>query len=203
LHSLNGTHVVLVRSLSKVSKAQSLVKSDKPPYSIVGDIPSFEYLLEWYSKNLPGTTETETGTGGDNTGNKLEGRIIHGDFKCDNMIFHPTEPRVIGILDWELSTLGHPYSDLANLLQPFYVPPPPQTDDGESMAYLRGLRDISPRNLPIPDDQTLLKLWCQELKEVDYETEIRKGKNWEGCISFAFFRVSFSLSLSLYPLSNN
>lgn len=44
---------------------------------------------------------------------------------------------MIGILDWELSTLGHPYSDLANLLQPFYVP---VQKDGASMAYLRGLR---------------------------------------------------------------
>ncbi|GAA5897481.1 phosphotransferase family protein [Sporobolomyces salmoneus] len=192
LHSLNPQEIGLgdfgstaafyprqIRSLSKVSQAQSLVKSEKTRKQ-VGDIPGFEFLLEWYSRNLPGT-------GSQKGESKLEGRIIHGDFKVDNMIFHPTEPRVIGILDWELSTLGHPYSDLANLLQPFYVP---QQPDGASMAYLRGLRDISPADLPIPDDRTLLKLWCSELGEVDYEKEIARGKNWQGCISFAFFRLS-------------
>ncbi|GAA5999167.1 hypothetical protein JCM5350_001533 [Sporobolomyces pararoseus] len=169
-----------IKSLSKVSQAQSVVKSEKTGEK-VGDIPGFEFLLEWYSRNLPGTSSTSSSKG------KLEGRIIHGDFKVDNMIFHPTEPRVIGILDWELSTLGHPYSDLANLLQPFYVPVQP---DGASMAYLRGLRNIQPKDLPIPDDQTLLKLWCQELGEVDYDSEISRGKTWEGCISFAFFRLA-------------
>ncbi|GAA5853184.1 hypothetical protein JCM3766R1_000908, partial [Sporobolomyces carnicolor] len=166
-----------IKSLSRVSQAQSIVKSDKTGQQ-VGDIPGFEFLLEWYSRNLPGT-------GKQTNERKLEGRIIHGDFKVDNMIFHPTEPRVIGILDWELSTLGHPYSDLANLLQPFYVP---VQKDGASMAYLRGLRNISIQDLPIPDDVTLLKLWCRELGEVDYESEIARGKNWQGCISFAFFR---------------
>ncbi|GAA6011119.1 hypothetical protein JCM11491_006733 [Sporobolomyces phaffii] len=168
-----------IRSLSKVSQAQSVIKSEKTG-QVVGDIPGYEFLLEWYSRNLPGTA----GRSGETN---LEGRIIHGDFKVDNMIFHPTEPRVIGVLDWELSTLGHPYSDLANLLQPFYVPVQP---DGASMAYLRGLRDISPRDLPIPDDKTLLKLWCSELGEVDYERDIARGKTWDGCNSFAFFRLA-------------
>ncbi|ORY52816.1 kinase-like domain-containing protein [Leucosporidium creatinivorum] len=182
LHSLSAKEIGLgdfgstapfyprqIKSLTKVSRAQAAVK-DLETGKPVGEIPGIDFLLEWYAKETP-------------NGGKREGSVIHGDFKCDNMIFHPTEPRVIGVLDWELSTLGHPYSDLSNLLQPFYIPK--QGEGGVSQAsHLTALRDIPPSLLPIPDAQTLLQEYCKLVGE-PYPLP-----RWTACVSFAFFRLA-------------
>jgi len=94
-----------IKSLTRISVVQSQAV-DVETGEAVGNIPSFEDLVDWYQKHLP--DERKTGL-----------RIVHGDYKLDNLMFHPTENRVIGILDWELCTLGSPLADLANLTQPW------------------------------------------------------------------------------------
>lgn len=80
--------------MTRVSTAQAAAV-DIDTNHAVGDIPLFREMVSWYQTHLP--DEKKTGL-----------RIVHGDYKLDNVVFHPTENRVIGILDWELTTLGSP-----------------------------------------------------------------------------------------------
>jgi aminoglycoside phosphotransferase (APT) family kinase protein len=83
-----------IKSLTRVSEAQAQavdVDTGKP----IGKIPFFDELVDWYQKHLPDER-------------KLGLCVVHGDYKLDNLIFHPSENKIIGILDWELCTLGSP-----------------------------------------------------------------------------------------------
>ena len=71
------------------------------------DIPEMERLMAWLPEHLPADDQTT---------------ISHGDFRLENLIFHPTEPRVLAVVDWELSTLGSPFADLAHNCLPYHVP---------------------------------------------------------------------------------
>lgn len=73
-----------------------------------GRVAAMDRLVDWLPRNIPASGE--------------EARIIHGDFRCDNMIFHPAEPRVVAVLDWELSTLGHPLADFTYHLMVYRMP---------------------------------------------------------------------------------
>jgi aminoglycoside phosphotransferase (APT) family kinase protein len=75
---------------------------------VAGHDPNMDRLIDWLRTNIPAGDETS---------------IIHGDFRIDNMIFHPTEPRVLAVLDWELSTLGHPGADFAYNAMMYRMPP--------------------------------------------------------------------------------
>lgn len=172
----SGFYTRQMKSLGKVSAAQSQVQ-DKESGKPVGPLPGGTKFLEWFEKNAP----------------KDENRIVHGDYKIDNLIYHPTEPRVIGILDWELSTLGHPLSDLANLLQPYSIPcqlpnrisdPALWDESRREGSLLLSLGNLSKEVSPVPLEQDLLERYT---RQVGREYPIQ---GWTAAKAWAWFRLA-------------
>lgn len=115
-------------------------------------------LIEWLPANIP-------------TGE--ESSIVHGDFRCDNMIFHATEPRILAVLDWELSTLGHPLADFAYHAMMYQMPP----------DIVAGLGGADLAALGIPSEADYVAAYCA-----------RTGRdgiaNWDFYVAFNFFRLA-------------
>jgi aminoglycoside phosphotransferase (APT) family kinase protein len=93
-------------------------------------IPEFEKVAEWLPRTVPEQKRVS---------------IVHGDYRLDNMIFHPTEPRVQAVLDWELSTLGDPMADFTYLLMQWTMP---------------GLADADLKALNIPSMEEAAQIYC-------------------------------------------
>ncbi|WPH02661.1 putative acyl-coa dehydrogenase ibr3 [Acrodontium crateriforme] len=100
----NGFYNRQLKTFATLSKAQASTKDIETGVP-VGDIPHYDDMVAFF-----GQASTQP---------KDRSTFVHGDYKIDNVVFHKTEPRVIGILDWEMATIGHPWSDLTNLLMPF------------------------------------------------------------------------------------
>ncbi|MEM9878662.1 MAG: phosphotransferase [Pseudomonadota bacterium] len=101
-----------------------------------GKFGAMDRLTEWLPENIPAGEETS---------------IVHGDYRCDNMIFHPTEPKVLAVLDWELSTLGHPLADFSYHLMMYRMPP-------------MGTTGLIGRDLPalnIPSEADFIAAYCK------------------------------------------
>ena len=94
-----------IRTLSTLSISQAQVR-DVETNKEIGQIPHFDVMLRYFRRQDQQPSDRAS--------------LVHGDFKIDNLLFHKTEPRVIAILDWEMSTVGHPLSDLVNLISPWY-----------------------------------------------------------------------------------
>jgi aminoglycoside phosphotransferase (APT) family kinase protein len=106
--------------------------------SETSDIPAMNRLIEWLPQNIPDDDSSS---------------IVHGDFRLDNMILHPTEPRVIAVLDWELSTIGHPLGDFTYHLMSWQMP-----DLGIGSA---GLKNTDLGVLGIPAEEDYVALYCE------------------------------------------
>ena len=100
-----------------------------------GRHPGMDRLVEWLPANIPAGEESA---------------IVHGDYRCDNLIFHPTEPRVVAVLDWELSTLGHPLADFAYHAIMYRMP----------ADIVAGLKGADLQALNIPSEADYIAAYC-------------------------------------------
>ena len=122
-------------------------------------------LMDWLPTQLPPGDETT---------------LVHGDYRIDNLVFHPTEARVIGVLDWELSTLGHPLADLAYHCMAWNVPP----------ALWRGMGGLDLPALGIPTEAQYL---------ADYRAAT--GRDVQGHWSFYMAYNLFRMAAILYGIA--
>lgn len=123
-------------------------------------IPEMEALITWLPKNLPVD----------------DGRvsIAHGDFRLDNMMFAKDTPNVVALLDWELSTLGHPFADLAYQCMQLRMP---------QGGLLSGLGGLDREALGIPSEEAYVAEYCQRMN-------IDTIPHWNYYLAFSFFRLA-------------
>lgn len=123
-------------------------------------IEAMEILIEWLPANMPADDGQLS--------------LVHGDYRLDNLIFHSSEARVLAVLDWELSTLGHPLADLAYFCMCLRLP---------STGHIAGLADKNRELLGIPTEAALVARYCalRGIGAID---------NWSFYLAFSFFRLA-------------
>ena len=122
------------------------------------EIAAMDRLMEWLPANIPPGDETS---------------IVHGDYRVENLIFHPTEPRIVAIVDWELSTLGHPLADLAYNCLTYHLSP-------EALGRVEA---VATDRTGMPDEATYVAAYCK-----------RTGRDgipgWNFYLAFSMFRLA-------------
>lgn len=129
--------------------------------SEIDKLDVMEQLMTWLEANLP----QEDGTYS----------LVHGDFRLDNMMFSQDNNEILAVLDWELSTVGHPYADLAYQCM--------QMRMGQGSGVMDGLAGIDRASIGIPTEEEYVALYCQRMG-------IEKIDNWAFYLAFSFFRLA-------------
>jgi aminoglycoside phosphotransferase (APT) family kinase protein len=126
--------------------------------SETGRIDAMDRLIDWLPAHVPPGDETT---------------IVHGDFRMDNLIFHPGEPRILAVLDWELSTLGHPLADFSYHCMSWHIQP----------GKFRGIAGLDLDALGIPRESQYIASYCARCGRGAIE-------NWDFYLAYNLFRIA-------------
>jgi len=134
--------------------------------SITTPIDEMERLMEWLPKNMPASARDASRVS-----------IVHGDYRLDNMMFHASEPRVIAVLDWELSTLGHPLADFSYHCMTWHIP----------SGLGRGIGGQDLDALGIPQEDEYIRRYCARTGIGDVAT---LRADWNFYLAYNLFRIA-------------
>jgi aminoglycoside phosphotransferase (APT) family kinase protein len=139
--------------------------------SITESIEPMDRLIEWLPAHIPPGARDES-----------QVRVVHGDFRLDNLVFHKTEPRVIAVLDWELSTLGHPLADFSYHCMAWHIQP----------GTFRGIGGLDHAALGIPGERDYVRRYCERVSRatghaLDADTVMT---DWNFYLAYNLFRLA-------------
>ena len=134
--------------------------------SVTQPIDAMDRLIEWLPAHIPASARDES-----------QVSVVHGDYRLDNLVFHPSEPRVVAVLDWELSTLGHPLADFSYHCMSWHIPP----------GSFRGLGGVDLASLGIPDEKSYVRLYCERTGRPDPEAVM---SDWNFYLAYNMFRLA-------------
>jgi aminoglycoside phosphotransferase (APT) family kinase protein len=129
-------------------------------------IPEMDRLIAWLPANIPSSAKDESLVS-----------IVHGDYRLDNLMFHPTEPNVLAVLDWELSTLGHPLADFSYHCMAWHIKP----------GSFRGIGGLDHQALGIPDEAEYIKRYCER---TGFTTPEKLALDWNFYMAYNLFRIA-------------
>jgi aminoglycoside phosphotransferase (APT) family kinase protein len=134
--------------------------------SITQPIAEMDSLMQWLPAHIPASACDE---------NMVS--IVHGDFRLDNLLFHPSEPRVLAVLDWELSTLGHPLADFSYHCMGWHISP----------GAFRGIGGLDVASLGIPTEAEYIRRYCER---TGLTTPVALKADWNFYMAYNLFRLA-------------
>jgi aminoglycoside phosphotransferase (APT) family kinase protein len=134
--------------------------------SVTQPIPEMDKLMEWLPAHIPASGRDEKMTS-----------IVHGDYRLDNIMFHATEPRAIAVLDWELSTLGHPLADFSYHCMSWHIP----------NGTFRGIAGVDFEGLGIPTESEYIRRYCER---TGITTPEALAPDWNFYQAYNLFRMA-------------